>query len=72
MTGVDYSQGSVELARLIGAEKGEKDDDESDESSEEEEREGEVETEGTEKDVQFERWDMLGEEALVGGPWDLV
>lgn len=76
LTGVDYSQGSVELARLIGAEKSEKDDDESEESSEEEEEEeegeGEVEREGTEKDVQFERWDMLGEEALVGGPWDLV
>lgn len=76
LTGVDYSQGSVDLARLIGAEKGEEsdDDDESDDESDggEPAAEDTKPTEGSAKDVQFEAWDMLGEDGLSGGPWDLV
>lgn len=73
LTGVDYSQGSVNLARLIGQAKangeGKEDSDES-ESDEDEEQDGE--RVGTEGEVTFEQADVLLGEELKGGPWDLV
>lgn len=75
LQGVDYSQGSVELARLIGAEKAEgSSDDESDDSESDDDGEEKAPgpAEGSQQNVTFEAWDMLGEDALKGGPWDLV
>lgn len=74
LKGVDYSQGSVDLARLIGAEKSEGSSDEESEESESDDNNDEAPrpAEGSQKDVTFAAWDMLGEDALAGGPWDLV
>ena len=76
LTGVDYSQGSVDLARLIGSAKarGEgREDSEEESESEEEEEDGEGEKKvGTEGEVRFEQGDVLLGEELKGGPWDLV
>lgn len=76
LTGVDYSQGSVDLARLIGQAKasGEgRDVDSRDEDSEDDESEGSSSrAEGSEGDVKFEHADVLNGEDHPGGPWDLV
>jgi len=73
LQGVDYSQGSVDLARLIGAEKAEGDSgEETDESESDNDDAAPGPVEGSQRDVTFEAWDMLGEEPLTGGPWDLV
>jgi len=73
--GVDYSQGSVDLARLIGGAKargeGKEEESESESESEEEEGEGEEKV-GSEGEVRFEQGDVLLGEELKGGPWDLV
>lgn len=73
LTGVDYSQGSVDLAQMIGQAKasGEGKED-SDESESEDEDEGAEDRVGTEGEVQFEQADVLLGEELKGGPWDLV
>lgn len=77
LTGVDYSQGSVDLARLIGEAKGrgegKEDSDEESESEDEDEQEGDEERTGTEGEVRFEQGDvLLGEDFGEGTKWDLV
>lgn len=71
LLGVDYSQGSVDLARMIGQAKarGEGGDEDSDESEEEHEDDS---RQGEEGQVRFEQGDVLLGEDLSGGPWDVV
>lgn len=70
LLGVDYSQSSVELAKMIGKARASGEARTDSEASEDED--DEEAGEGSEGDVRFEQGDILVGDDLPGGPWDLV